>query len=49
MSLAENLNIDYKGFESQVEIVKTADKGCTFDECALYLDRRLMVNQNELS
>jgi len=38
----KNLNIDYKGFESQVEIVKKlADKGCTFDECALYLDRRL--------
>lgn len=38
----KNLNIDNNGFESQVEIIKKlADKGCTFDECALYLDKRL--------
>ena len=37
-----NLNINNPGFESQVEIIKKlSNSGCTFDQCALYLDKRL--------
>ena len=38
----KDLVIESQGFESQVEIVKKlASKGYSFDECALFLDKRL--------
>ena len=38
----KNLKIEYSGFESQVEIIKKlSESGCTFNQCALYLDKRL--------
>ena len=38
----KNIGIESKGFESQVEIIKKlARKGYSFDECALFLDKRL--------
>ena len=38
----KNLQIEHSGFESQVEIIKKLSKaGCTFNQCALYLDKRL--------
>ena len=38
----KNLNIEYSGFEAQVEIIKKLSaSGCTFGECALFLEKRL--------
>lgn len=41
-SKIKNLNIEYSGFEAQVEIIKKLSaSGCTFGECALFLEKRL--------